>query len=252
MHLTSSLRFEVHLTYDCNLACKHCNRGIGLTSAKHTPDLTVEMYRQWLDELPDMLKRKRYLHIVFTGGEPTLFDIEPYVLETIKVAPKAQIAIATNEFTEEARKQLAYLAAEYGVTNQGSAKPEGGPTYEFLEGMFLSPADVGVERTAPCKWSVQCGISVDATGMTGCSMGGSVDGILGLGLRTRRFEELSDKRLMDMCKHCGAWLVDASKVDPAKYITWKGQPISKEWREGLMRLAAKDNLLRLLKDKEIA
>lgn len=236
---TSTLIFEVHLTYGCNLACKYCNRGIGLTKAKHTPDMTLEDYKLWLSRVPDVLKRKRHLRIVFTGGEPTLVpNLEDYIIETLKVAPMAKFSIATNEFTEASRAKLTYLREKYGMANVGSAKPNAQPAYEFLEGMFLSPADTGVERKEPCPWSVRCGISVDSKGMTSCAMGGAVDGILALNQRTDSFMDLTDDRLMELCKHCGAWL-DSSKVDSSKYVIWRGQKVSKEWHEALLRLEKK-------------
>lgn len=233
----STLMFECHISYACSLACKGCNRGVGLTRKQHTPDMTLDGYKAWLSALPDILKRKRHLRIIFTGGEPTLVpNLEDYVKETLRVAPMAKLSIATNEFTQESRELLAIYMNRYGMPNVGSAKGAGVPAYEFLDGMFLSPQDMGVTRDEPCPWSVRCGISVDSVGMTSCAMGGAVDGILGLGLRTRSLMELTDERLMKLCAHCGAWLMNVTKVDPSLYTRWKGQAVSKTWRAALVRL----------------
>jgi hypothetical protein len=238
--------FEVHLSYGCNIACEYCNRGIGLTAAKHTPDMTLERYKEWLNELPDVLKIKRHLKVVFTGGEPTLVpNLEDYFKATLEIAPMASFGIATNEYTQASRDKLKYLQSKYVMTNSGSPKPEGKPAYDFSKGMFLSPADTGAPRkdargkhfpnTQPCPWAVRCGISVDSVGMTSCAMGGAVDGILGLGLRTRKFEELSDERLQALCAHCGAW-TDPADVSEEKTIVWRGQRVSREWHAALLRL----------------
>jgi len=238
--------FEVHLTYGCNLDCAYCNRGVGLTAAKHTPDMTLEKYKEWLAELPGVIKRKRHLKILFTGGEPTLVpNLEDYMKATLEVAPFARFGIATNEYTQASRDKLKYFFDKYGVLNSGSAKPEGQPMYEFTKGMFLSPLDTGAPRkggdgkhfpnTEPCPWSVRCGISVDSLGMTSCAMGGAVDGILDLGLRTKKFHELSDARLRELCKHCGAW-TDPADVSEEKTVLWRGQRVSREWHAALMRL----------------
>jgi hypothetical protein len=243
---TSTLYFEVHLTYGCNLDCAYCNRGIGLTAAKHTPDMTLERYLGWLASLPDVLKRKRHLRVIFTGGEPTLVpNLEEYILETLKVAPMAKFSIATNEFTPASRDVLKHLADKYRVSNVGSAKPDAKPLYAFAEGMFLSPADTDAPRkgadgvhfpnTQPCPWSVRCGISVDSVGMTSCAMGGAVDGILGLGKRTENFMELTDARLRELCAHCGAW-TDPADVPETQTVLWRGQRVSREWHAALLRL----------------
>ena len=243
---SGTLIWEVHINYNCNLSCHYCNRGCGLTAAKHTPDMTLDRYKEWLASLPDILKRKRHLKIIFTGGEPTLVpNLEDYILATLEVAPNAKFAIATNEYTQEARDRLRYFADKYGMGNSGSAKPEGKPAYDFAEGMFLSPRDTGVPRTdgegkhfpntEPCPWSIRCGVSVDSVGMTSCAMGGAVDGILGLGLRTTNFMELTDARLKEMCSHCGAW-TNPADVPEEKTVLWRGQRVTKEWHEALLRL----------------
>jgi len=243
---TGTLIFEVHISYKCDLECLYCNRAIGLTAATHTPDMTLDRYKEWLASLPDVLKRKRHLRIVFTGGEPLLVpNLEDYVKATLEVAPNAKFGVATNEYTQQSRDRLAYFKGKYGMVNSGSAKPEGKPAYAFTEGMFLSPLDTDAPRTdgdgehfpntEPCPWAVRCGVSVDSVGMTSCAMGGAVDGILGLGMRTTNFMELTDDRLRAMCKHCGAW-TNPADVPESLTVLWRGQRVTKEWHAALMRL----------------
>lgn len=229
-----TLMFEVHLSYACNLSCKDCNRGIGLTAREHTPNMTPETYEAWLRRLPDILKRKRHLKVIFTGGEPTLLpDLEEYVKLTLRVAPMAKMFLATNEYEQASQDTLQYLSKTYGITNVGSAKPEAQPAYAFLEGQFVSPQDIGRPRSEPCPWSVRCGVSVDSKGMTGCAMGGAVDGLLRLDQRTWNFMELTDERLMNLCAHCGAWDIDPSTVDPTLLFEWRGHKVSKTWLDAL-------------------
>ena len=75
---------------------------------------------------------------------------------------------------------------------------------------YVSPADFGVVRQKCWQHGSEiCGISVDSGGYMPCAVGGMIDGILNLGLRTKRLADLFDNEknaaiTKDMCAHCGA------------------------------------------------
>ncbi len=59
-------RMDLALTYRCNNDCHHCYNA----RARNYPELTVETWRKIIDQIWDL----GIPHIVFTGGEPTLYQ----------------------------------------------------------------------------------------------------------------------------------------------------------------------------------
>ena len=94
----------------------------------------------------------------------------------------------------------------------------------FLKGMTISPKDMGLDICPPeregndfeydLKGCYQhsvygdCGVSVDSVGYSICAMGGAIDGMLELGVRTKDLSKLFDKEFAlkqtcDLCDNCG-------------------------------------------------
>ena len=101
---------------------------------------------------------------------------------------------------------MAVLAAK-GVHNHRRTAKDSKAAYaeslkEFSRDLFVSPADLGVKGRA-CEWAAHCGISVDGAGMTLCAIGGMIDGLFGLGLRTWEWPRLTRAQLLALCDHCG-------------------------------------------------
>ncbi|HHX42219.1 MAG TPA: radical SAM protein, partial [Armatimonadetes bacterium] len=74
--VSAPYKVDLALTYRCNNACAHCYNEPG---RKAMPSLTTT---EWRDAL-DRLARLGVLHVIFTGGEPTLF---PDLIELIRHA----------------------------------------------------------------------------------------------------------------------------------------------------------------------
>ena len=214
--MNRAMVIEAHLSYACNLRCGHCNRGVGL-GVDHTPDMTLSQWEGFLESIPAWLKIKG-IHVLFTGGEPTLVpDLPRYIEVTQRVMPimtpggcgpngNAWVSVGSNEATQASRALLGDLCERYGVSVMGSNKRAGLPTKPFVTDMFLSPVDSGEVRDQPCEYAWRCGISVDAHGMTLCPCGGMIDGILRLGVRTWDWHALTYESLMRLCAHCGRGL----------------------------------------------
>ena len=93
----------------------------------------------------------------------------------------------------------------------------------FLKGMTISPKDMGLDKCPPDREgndfghdlkgcyqhsAYSCGISVDSVGYSICAMGGAIDGMLELGVRTKDLSKLFDKEFAlkqtcDLCDNCG-------------------------------------------------
>jgi hypothetical protein len=251
--MNRAMVIEAHLTYDCNLRCAHCNRGVGL--GNHTPDLTLEQWEMFLASIPAWLKVKG-VHVLFTGGEPTLLpNLHQFIEMTHRAMPPMGVAgvercgqsgnvwmsVASNETTDASRAVLADVYQRYGVLSIGSNKRAGVPSKRFVTDMFLSPVDSGERRDYPCEYAWRCGVSVDAGGMTLCPCGGMIDGILRLGLRTWDWDELTHAHLMRLCAHCGRGLGGRGKLytrdrEPAcEIVDVHGFRLTREWKEAVER-----------------
>jgi len=228
------LALEVHTTYKCNLSCAHCNRGVGL-GIDHTPDLTLATWRKCLSGVPPIVKLKRkVLAAQFTGGEPTLRpDLTDFVDATLEEVPRSALAIFSNAATPHTRSVLDMLWTRYGIRNRGSEKSKGVPDYEFSSLMFLAPADTGLRRTEPCSWGSKCGTSVDEHGMTPCPMGGVIDGLMKLGVRTWDWNALTMERLMRLCAVCGNGL--GEPPPSAEVFDVRGFRMTKAWKDAVER-----------------
>jgi len=66
-------RMDLALTYRCNNACSHCYNA----RARNYPELTTEKWFSIIDKLWNL----GIPHLVFTGGEPTLRDDLPALIE---------------------------------------------------------------------------------------------------------------------------------------------------------------------------
>ena len=89
----------------------------------------------------------------------------------------------------------------------------------FYKGMTISPKDMGFDSCPPDNEENKygcyqhsglgsCGISVDSVGYSICAMGGAIDGMLGLNVRTKDLSKLFDKdfalkQTCDLCDNCG-------------------------------------------------
>ncbi len=86
----------------------------------------------------------------------------------------------------------------------------------------------------------KCGISVDAAGYTVCANGGAIDGVLRLGLRTRRLADLFEaefagRQTRELCKRCGFfWEQNITRHDDVQMI--HGDRMSKTWYEAVRRI----------------
>ncbi len=59
-------RMDLALTYRCNNDCSHCYNA----RSRHFPEMSVDQWKKVIDKVWDL----RIPHIVFTGGEPTLYN----------------------------------------------------------------------------------------------------------------------------------------------------------------------------------
>jgi hypothetical protein len=101
---------------------------------------------------------------------------------------------------------------------------------------FVSPADYGIERKKCWQHGSEiCGISIDSGGYMPCAVGGMIDGILKLGLKTKRLADLFDNEknaaiTKEMCRNCGACY--SKMVNGKELEEWRGYVTSQPKRWG--------------------
>ncbi len=78
-------RMDLAITYRCNNNCSHCYNA----RARNYPELTLEQWQAVIDRVWDL----RIPHIVFTGGEPTLY---PHLAELVAYAENKGLITGLN------------------------------------------------------------------------------------------------------------------------------------------------------------
>ncbi len=198
---------ELHITYACNLSCTNCNRASYLKNP-HSPDMTITDVIEFFSQCIELNWKP---DILIIGGEPTM---HPQFEEIVAVSRRfvgdnGLVQVWTNgrdkAMVDKIRHK--YMASVPEETFKERSR------IDFpWDDYFVSPADYGIERQKCWQHGSEiCGISVDSGGYMPCAVGGMLDGMLKLGLRTKRLADLFDNEknaalTKEMCKHCGACL----------------------------------------------
>lgn len=250
-----SAKAEIHLSYRCNLSCTNCNR-MSFLHQPHTTDMTLEDLTEFLDQARAL---DWYPALLLIGGEPTLHpDFYELCRACVEFAREGErrglsfegkeglVQLWSNQLTAASRAACDKVRAELGVSVVGETIKTRSEVLS-IDDMYVSPADMGFPVREAC-WqhaSLICGISVDAGGYSPCASGGAIDGILGLGFRTKRLADLFDpekvREITDrMCQHCGWQLStigfpghatpDEWRALVAEQPRWRGMRVSPTWQ----------------------
>lgn len=220
----TSGKAELHITYDCNLSCVNCNR-FSQVKVPHTPPMTVADVEEFFRQARELSYRP---DILIIGGEPTM---HPNIDEIVRLSrqftgEQGLVQVWTNGRDQEMVRHLrkAYNASVPEETFKAKSRTDF-PWDDY----YISPADYGIERFKCWQHASEvCGISVDSGGYMPCAVGGMIDGVLKLGLRTKRLADLFDNEknaeiTKRMCEHCGACLSQLLTGDELKgwreYVT---------------------------------
>lgn len=211
---------ELHLTYRCNLQCVNCNRMSNLRN-EHTPDMTVDQVKEFFRQADELNYNPI---IVIIGGEPTMHpDFWEIVALTRQFRKGKEYQVWTNGRDMGAVEKL---RNQYNATVPAETFKKKSVIDFPWDDYFVSPADFGEKR--PKCWqhgSEICGIAVDSGGYMPCAVGGMIDGVLKLGLKTNRLADLFDNEknaaiTEKMCESCGAC-----------WTQQKNEEQKKPWRE---------------------
>ena len=92
-HLTPSIFVNIDLTNRCNMNCPVCFASAGATKRLYEP--SFEEIKKILERMAS-IKPNPPFAVQFSGGEPTLRDDLPQIIETAKSLGISQIQVATN------------------------------------------------------------------------------------------------------------------------------------------------------------
>lgn len=198
---------ELHITYRCNLQCVNCNRLSNLRN-EHTPDMTVDDVKEFFRQCTEL---KYNPLVLIIGGEPTLHpDFEEICLLARQFrGPGKDVQVWTNGRDKQVIDRIRNL---YHMSVPEETFKEKSRTDFPWDDYYISPDDYGMVRKKCWQHGSEiCGISIDSQGYMPCAVGGMIDSVLKLGLKTKRLADLFDNEknaaiTKEMCKHCGACL----------------------------------------------
>lgn len=228
---------EWHITYKCDLSCPNCNRLCFLPPT--TPDMTLDDAREFNRQAQEL---GWFPKIVILGGEPTLHRNLFDFIEIANELSPGRVEVWSNGYRPAAKEMLARIRAEgTACVCEETIKTDGSvvlPQGDF----FLAPVDFEEIGHRPCHnhAAIGCGISVDAEGFTLCSVGGAIDSVLQLGLRTKSLAELFDpefahQQTCSLCDVCGRELgITNAKI--AKSQVMHGTLMSPTWQKAVKRI----------------
>ncbi|MFN9603737.1 MAG: hypothetical protein ACK6A7_09875, partial [Planctomycetota bacterium] len=191
-------------------------------------------------------RQARALHwfpkIVIVGGEPTLHR---ELFEFIEIANElcpGRVEVWSNGYRQAAKDQLERIRAEGRAKVCEETIKADGCTVLPQADFFLAPKDFGVINHRPCHnhAAIGCGISVDAEGYAACSIGGAIDSVLQLGVRTKSLKDLFDlefahRQTCSLCDVCGRELGITSH-HIAKSQVMHGSLMSPTWQAAVKRI----------------
>ncbi len=227
----TSGKAELHITFRCNLQCVNCNRASFLRE-EHTPDMTVEDVKEFFRQANELNWNP---DILIIGGEPTMHhNFEEIVALAREYKGKdGLVQVWTNG---RDREMVKHIREKYAASVPEETFKEKSRIDFPWDDYYVSPADYGMERHKCWQHGSEiCGISVDSNGYMPCAVGGMIDGMLKLGLRTKRLADLFDNEknaaiTKEMCKHCGACLSQLLKGD--ELTDWRNFVTSQKKRFG--------------------
>lgn len=190
------MRFGIAATYDCDQACRYCNRGIDVIpwSQPSNIDIRSVIEAGRLIEKKGMIPNK----VRVTGGEPTLhaglLDLCRAVEKHWK--PQRCIVVMTNHRIQG--PDLKGINARYSWASPMTKEEQHRP-------WMISPADLGLDPVhgftpdRECWVQRGCGRLFDAFGFSFCVLAGAVGRLLRIDPYSR--DPVLNGR-EDICRHC--------------------------------------------------
>lgn len=227
----TSGKAELHITYRCNLSCVNCNR-FSQIAQEHTPDMTLADVNNFFHQCREL---NWFPDILIIGGEPTM---NPEFEQIVAAARefKGLMGLVQVWTNGRDRAMVDLIRHKYNASVPEDTFKEKSRIDFPWDDYYISPADYGIVRNKCWQHASEiCGVSVDSQGYMPCAVGGMIDGVLKLGLRTKVLADLFNNQknaelTRKMCQHCGACLSQLLKDNQLK--DWRSYVTSQPKRFG--------------------
>lgn len=212
---------ELDITYQCNLACRECNRVCG--QAKSIDMITIDQLDRFLGE---SIKYHQWERIIVAGGEPT---IHPNFVELMDILKKFvdQVGCSTLLLTNGCGPEVhAGLAKKPKWLPYSSSKKDPITAGEKFQKFTAAPIDIlpiaqAGNYSYGCSNATNCGLGFGCYGIYVCPCAGAIDRVFGFDIGFKSLREVSEESMrwqMDkLCRFCGHFL--------RNYPSWQNYPM---------------------------
>jgi len=222
----TTARFMLHITYDCNLSCKMCDRFTDVSRWEHA-SMTIEDIIRGSE-----MCLKSYVNAVWVkvaGGEPM---VHPQFYELCEAIKKNWMHTRITRFTIASNGTIP-LKENHNLRVRVST-----PDEKYHQPCMISPKDLGenpiMGYTRICKSIMRCGRMFDTFGFTSCAYAGVIGRMINYDPYRERPVLFGDIRI---CEHCPMSLSHRRRTQLRKQVAeGKIEYPTKTYREGIERL----------------
>ena len=228
MNVPKQRALELDITYECNMSCLQCNRGLGMFPSNEM--MSIHQIEKILNESASM--EQPFLNIRILGGEPTLHH---YFMDILKILDRYNNQVnnctitlwTSNGKNMQKIKKLPQWIKIHASLNKTKFGGENFDTFLAAPIDYIGLHDKnylnGCGQIAPGK----CGVGISPLGVYVCPVAASIDRILGLNIGLKKLKDISDesfrKQCNQLCRYCGHFLADRGINLPVETvsITWQ-------------------------------
>lgn len=197
-------------TSRCNSMCYDCSQMCRQAPAKDR--MSTDQVKKFIKESVE--NKKKWKKIVITGGESILEDNFFEILEVLreyranhnKILELVLLTNGRGNRVKELIKRVPQDIKVFSTNKTSSFQPN------FIS-INSAPIDDNKHKLANfkagCRFTKQCGMSLNWNGYYCCSTAGAIDRVLGLDLSRKKMPELSDNfedQKDALCRYCGFFL----------------------------------------------
>lgn len=208
-NLTGNRNIVLEVTYECNLACKYCDRWCNLVPTHNDSSrMSIEQVQYFTKEI--ITNQYSFRILKFSGGEATLHPDLLLMLETVKPILDnklcTEVSLLTNGIMTEKLKDIPKWVS---IVNTRKGKQQ----TNLLIPHGMAPIELGIEVTSKnndCCHIFNCSLCLNKWGFYLSGTCGSLDRFVGENVGVKSLKEIIDTKFKvienqqnRLCKYCG-------------------------------------------------